>query len=171
MNRTWLLRAVTVAFAISIIHLGIAPHMRIAGVAAELPIGLAVAAGLAGGVERGALFGFAYGFVIDLFLFTPIGLSALVYGTVGWLSGHVFMDRVEESPMLASLAVGVGTALGLGGFAALGIALGEDALSAHPVGRIMVVAASINAVVAFGLMWLTHWMWSVDPLNTRRPLL
>ena len=76
MRGGWLLRVVTVALFVLILHVGIAPNMRISGVAAELPVGLAVAAGLTGGVERGAFFGFFFGLIVDMFLFTPIGLSA-----------------------------------------------------------------------------------------------
>ena len=113
MRTVWTLRVVMVAFVVLIVHLGIAPDLRISGVAAELPIGLVIAAGLTGGVERGAIFGFVFGFVVDLFLFTPVGLSALVFGMLGWLAGHVFLDRIEESPLVSAATIGVGTAAGL----------------------------------------------------------
>lgn len=168
MRSIWALRAVAVAFVVLIAHLGIAPAMRVAGVAAELPIGLAIAAGLTGGVERGALFGFVFGAVVDFFLFTPVGLSALVFGVVGWLAGHVFEDRVEESPLMAAVAIGIGTGVGLAVFVALGVALGESALSEAPIGRILIVASFINMFAAFVLMLAAHWMWAVDPLARRR---
>ena len=50
MRTVWTLRVVMVAFVVLIVHLGIAPDLRISGVAAELPIGLVIAAGLTGGV-------------------------------------------------------------------------------------------------------------------------
>lgn len=157
-----------IALLVLIFHLDVSPDLRIAGVAAELPLGLAIAAGLAGGVERGAYFGFFFGFAVDLFFFTPIGLRAFVFGTVGWAAGHVFLDRVEESPFMAAIAIGSGTALGLASFAGLGIALGETALLESPITRIVLIASLINAVLAVLLMWVAHWMWAVDPLGPKR---
>ncbi len=167
MRGAWTLRVFTVAVFVLIVHVGIAPNLRVSGVAAELPIGFAVAAGLTGGVERGAIFGFLFGLVVDMFLFTPIGLSALVFGVAGWVAGHVFMDRIEESPMMSALAVGVGTAAGLTAFVALGIALGEDALREAPIARIVLIASLVNAIAAVALVAVSHWMWAVDPLGRR----
>lgn len=168
MRARWALRVITVAFAVLILQLDVSPDLRIAGVAAELPLGIAIAAGLAGGVERGAYFGFVFGFIVDLFFFTPIGLRALIFGALGWLAGHVFMDRLEESPIMSALAVGLGTGAGLGAFVAIGIALGETALSEAPITRIILIAAIINATLSFAFMAAAHWMWAVDPLRSRR---
>lgn len=168
MRTVWTLRVVMVAFVVLIVHLGIAPDLRISGVAAELPIGLVIAAGLTGGVERGAIFGFVFGFVVDLFLFTPVGLSALVFGMFGWLAGHVFLDRIEESPLVSAATIGVGTAAGLAVWVLIGVALGESSLREAPIARILLIASFMNAVAAFALMLMAHWMWSVDPLQDRR---
>lgn len=157
-----------IAMLVLIFHLDVSPDLRIAGVAAELPLGLVIAAGLAGGVERGAYFGFFYGFAVDLFFFTPIGLRALIFGVIGWAAGHLFLDRVEESPVVAALAIGLGTGVGLTAFAGLGIALGETALLESPITRIVLIASLINAVLALVLMWVAHWMWAVDPLGNKR---
>lgn len=168
MRSAWTLRVVLIALLVLILHLDVSPDLRIAGVAAELPLGLAIAAGLAGGVERGAYFGFFYGFVVDLFFFTPIGLRALVFGAIGWAAGHLFLDRIEESPVMAAIAIGSGTAVGLTGFAGLGIALGETSLLESPITRIVLIASLINAVLAVLFMWVAHWMWAVDPLGRQR---
>jgi rod shape-determining protein MreD len=168
MTSAWTLRVAAIALLILIFHLDVSPDLRIAGVAAELPLGLVIAAGLTGGVERGAIFGFLYGFTVDLFFFTPIGLRALIFGVIGWIAGHLFLDRVEESPVVASMAIGVGTGAGLIGFVGLGVALGDTALLETSVTRVVLIAALINAVLAFVLMPVAHWMWAVDPLGSKR---
>lgn len=168
MRSAWSLRVVVIALLVLVFHLDVSPDLRIAGVAAELPLGLTIAAGLTGGVERGAFFGFFFGFVVDLFFFTPIGLRALIFGAIGWAAGHLFLDRVEESPVVSAIAVGGGTGVGLITFAGMGIALGETALLESPLTRIVLVASLINAVLAFVLMWVAHWMWAADPLGHRR---
>ena len=58
-----------------------APSCGSSGSPPDLMLALAVAAGLAGGPERGAWVGFAAGLLADCFLQTPLGLSALVYGS------------------------------------------------------------------------------------------
>lgn len=168
MTNGWLLRVVGVALFVLVLHVGVTSNMPVFGIVAELPIGLAIAAGLAGGVERGAIFGFAFGFALDVLIGTPIGLGALVLGAAGWVGGHVFLDRIEESPVVAALAIGLGTAVGLVVFVSLGIALGETGMREIAVVRLVLVASIVNALAAFGLMFLAHWMWSVDPLSRRR---
>lgn len=157
-----------VALLVLVFHLDVSPDLRIAGVAAELPLGLVIAAGLTGGVERGAFFGFFFGFAVDLFFFTPIGLRALIFGVIGWAAGHLFLDRLEESPVVSALAIGLGTGVGLTAFTSLGLALGETALAESSITRIVLIASLINAVLAVVLMAVAHWMWAVDPLGTRR---
>lgn len=159
---------IVIALLVLVFHLDVSPDLRVAGVAAELPLGLTIAAGLTGGVERGAFFGFFFGFIVDLFFFTPIGLRALIFGAIGWLAGHLFLDRIEESPVVSALAIGVGTAAGLAAFAGIGIALGETSLLESPITRIVLIASLINAVLAVVLMTVAHWMWAVDPLGHKR---
>ena len=168
MRSAWSLRVVVIALLILVFHLDVSPDLPIAGVSAELPLGLVIAAGLAGGVERGAYFGFVFGFVIDLFFFTPIGLRALVFGAIGWVAGHVFLDRIEESPVTAAVAIGGGTALGLASFAGLGVALGETALLESPISRIVLVASLLNALLAVLFMRVAHWTWAADPIGHKR---
>ena len=168
MRSAWSLRVTLIALLILIFHLDVSPDLRIAGVAAELPLGLAIAAGLTGGVERGAYFGFFFGFAVDLFFFTPIGMRALIFGAIGWAAGHLFLDRLEESPIMSALAIGGGTAIGLTSFVGLGAALGETALLESPLTKIVLIASLINAVLAVALMWVAHWMWAVDPLGNKR---
>lgn len=168
MRAAWSLRVATVALVVLVLHLDVSPDLRIAGVAAELPIGLAIAAGLTGGVERGAFFGFFFGFLVDLFFFTPIGLRAMVFGVVGWIAGHAFLDRFEESPLMSAAAIGGGTAVGLTAWVGMGIGLGETALAESPIVRIVLIASLINAVLSFVFMTMAHWMWAVDPLGHRR---
>ena len=74
MRSAWSLRVVIIALLVLIFHLDVSPDLRIAGIAAELPLGLAIAAGLTGGVERGAYFGFFFGF-LSFFLYSLLFLT------------------------------------------------------------------------------------------------
>jgi len=46
----WSLRVILIALLVLIFHLDVSPDLRIAGVAAELPLGLAIAAGLSASI-------------------------------------------------------------------------------------------------------------------------
>ena len=149
MRSAWSLRVVLIGLLFLVFHLDVSPDLRIAGVAAELPLGLTIAAGLTGGVQRGAFFGFFLGFAVDLFFFTPIGLRALVFGAIGWIAGHLFLDRLEESPVVSALAIAAGTGIGLASFVAIAVALGETALLESPITRIVLVGALINGCLLY----------------------
>ena len=92
-----------------VIELTVLDRLRVFGAGPDVMLLLAVVAGIVGGPRVGALFGFASGFVLDLFLETPMGLSALVYGISG--SGKVTTlypsnfkpkEIVHDVPLLAS---------------------------------------------------------------------
>ncbi|MEA2703532.1 MAG: rod shape-determining protein MreD [Actinomycetota bacterium] len=60
-----------------ILHTAVFPQLRIFDVAPDVLLLFAIAGGLAGGPDRGAVLGFVAGILADLFLQTPFGLSAL----------------------------------------------------------------------------------------------
>ena len=71
-RRVALLIAVTVLLQVTVF-----PHVRIAGRVPDLGLILAVAIAFEYGPEAGAIVGFVAGLSYDLFLATPLGLTAL----------------------------------------------------------------------------------------------
>ncbi|MDQ3896073.1 MAG: rod shape-determining protein MreD, partial [Actinomycetota bacterium] len=59
-------------------------RMRFWGVMPDFMLLVAVAAGITAGPTRGPALGFTSGMLIDLFLPTPLGLSALVFTLVAY---------------------------------------------------------------------------------------
>jgi rod shape-determining protein MreD len=138
-------------------HTAVLPHLRVAGVAAEALLAVAVAAGLVAGPHRGALVGFVAGTLADCFLATPFGLSALTYTLVGHGVGAV-QGRVAHAtpwvpPVAAALASGAGAML----FAVLGAVLGQprllDGHLATVVGVVAVTGAVLVPLVLRPLRW------------------
>jgi rod shape-determining protein MreD len=83
------------------------------GTVIELMLLLAVAGGVAGGPERGALAGFVLGMLFDLaYPADPFGLAALVYGAVAWLVGYANASTIRHPWWFSSALVGVGGAVG-----------------------------------------------------------
>ena len=75
-----------------IVQVTVFPHLRIFGVVPDLGLVLAVAVAYRLGPEAGALTGFAAGLGYDLFLETPLALSALSYALTAYAIG-VVADR------------------------------------------------------------------------------
>ncbi|MGH9165545.1 MAG: rod shape-determining protein MreD [Acidimicrobiales bacterium] len=100
-------------------------HVRLADVGPDLLLLVAVSAGIVGGPERGAVAGFAAGLVADLFVQTPLGLSALAFGLVGYGVGTLQASVIRLAwwiPILTGLAA---SAAGIVAYAVLGAILGQ----------------------------------------------
>ena len=119
--RSWRL-ALVVVLVVSV-QVTLMPHLRILGVVPDLGLVLAVAVAYRDGAEAGAITGFAAGLGYDLFLATPLGLSALVYVLTAYAVG-VLQTGMLRSPRwippllggLAGLAGGLAF-IGIGGLA------------------------------------------------------
>ena len=62
-------------------------HLRIDGVAPDVGLVAVLAVAYEDGADTGAIFGFVMGLAIDLFLTTPLGLSALSFAITGYAVG------------------------------------------------------------------------------------
>ena len=70
---------------------------QVASVPVSVFLALAVAGGLTGGSQRGAILGFAGGCAADLLITAPFGLSALSMSLVGYCVGSANSLRVRQS--------------------------------------------------------------------------
>jgi len=100
------------------------------------------------GPESGALFGFAMGLVLDLFLITPLGLSALSFALTGYAVGAFQSSIVRTTPWLYPMIGGIGGLFGGLVFIVVGGVVGQEGLlSTHGV-QIVVVSAIWDAILA-----------------------
>jgi rod shape-determining protein MreD len=145
-----------------IAHTSVFPQLRVFDVSADVLLLIAVAAGLAGGPERGAVIGFVVGILADLFLQTPFGLSGLTYCLVGWGVGS-FQTRVLHTtwwiPMLTSAAA---SAAGVLLFAALGAVVGQNQLISVRLLSVMGVTALWSAILSPLVVRVVRWCLMVD---------
>ena len=86
-GRAQLFRAALVLVAALVLQITVLSDLRVVGGLGDLMLAMTVAAGLTGGADRGATWGFATGVLYDLVLDTPFGLSALTYALVGYAVG------------------------------------------------------------------------------------
>lgn len=131
--------------------------LRVFGVMPDLGLVLTVAVAFYLGPERGAAFGFLSGLAVDLFLSTPLGVSALSFSLVGWGVGVVQGGLVRSSrwdvPVMGALGGFAGGVL----FVAIAALAGQDQLLALSSVRVILIATVYDALVAFAAFPIARW--------------
>jgi rod shape-determining protein MreD len=109
------------------------------------------------GPMAGAVFGFAAGLSTDLFLSTPLGLSALAFALTAYGVGLFQSGLIRESRGIASLLGGVGGIVGNAIFLIVGgIAGHSELVSVHNI-QIVLVASLYDALVAIAVFPFVRW--------------
>ena len=138
------------------IQVEIAPDLALFGVQADLPLLIAVAAGLAAGPERGAAVAFASGIGYDLLLQTPFGLSALTYALVAFVVGSL-QDSVLRAAWWIPVAIATaGSVVGVILYVVLGTVVGVEFLGVS-VPKVALLVGVLNAVVAAPTIRAVRW--------------
>ena len=81
-------------------------HLQIDGVAPDIGLVAVLAVAYEDGPDTGAIYGFLMGLAIDLFLTTPLGLSALSFAVTGYAVGVFQAGVVRTTPWLAPILGG-----------------------------------------------------------------
>jgi rod shape-determining protein MreD len=123
-------------------------HLDIDGAIPGLCLLCVLAVAYEDGPESGALFGFAMGLVLDLFLITPIGLSALSFALTGYAVGVFQAGIVRSSPWLAPVLGGLGGLFGGLVFITVGAIVGQDQLLTMHSVQVVVISALYDALLA-----------------------
>ncbi len=138
-------RAPLVVVTALVLHLAVLSRLRVFGVMPDLMLLLAIAAGLTGGPSGGSAMGFVSGMVVDLFLDTPLGLSALVFTLVGFAVGTVGTGILRASWWIPVVTAFVASAAGEVLFALAGAMVGESQMV---TGRLVVIAPVVGVLNA-----------------------
>ncbi|MBM3658808.1 MAG: rod shape-determining protein MreD [Actinobacteria bacterium] len=140
-----------------VIQTAIFPSLRVFGAVPDLLLVATVAVAYERGPEAGAVFGFVAGAAIDVFLASPMGVSALAFALTGYGIGIFQSGLVRSSRWMAPILGGIGGLVG--GFLWICIAsiAGQDDLFATASFRILVTAAIYDALVAFLVFPFARW--------------
>lgn len=142
------LKVPLIVAAALILHQSVLAAIRIVEVRPELTLLVAVAAGLVAGSERGAVVGFLAGLLTDVFLPTPLGLTALTFALVAFAVGMVQSSIVRSAwwitPVVAFLASAAGVLL----YVLLGAILGRSQFVGLHALVVAGVAGGLNAVLS-----------------------
>jgi rod shape-determining protein MreD len=131
-----------------ILQVTVFPHLRIAGVVPDLGLVAAIAVGFREGPEAGAIVGFAGGLAYDLFLSTPLGLSALSYALVGYFVGVVEGGLMRVPAWLPTVLGFIGGLAGGLVFIGIGVLVGVDAVKGLHGVETVALAAVYDAILA-----------------------
>jgi rod shape-determining protein MreD len=159
-------RLAAVLLSALVLQATLVADLRFQGVSVDVLLVIAIAAGLTGGSDRGAVIGFVAGVGMDLLLDTPFGLSALSYCLVGYVSGTL-QDTTERAawwfPVPVAVAAG---ALGVTVFVVGGEVAGAQLLSTPGLWRVVVVVAAACGLMILPANRLLRWCF-VGPTTTR----
>ena len=143
------------------------PSLRVFGAGPDLLLVATIAAGYHRGAEVGALFGFVAGLVIDCFLASPFGVSALAFCLVGFGVGVFQSGMLRSSRFVAPVLAGIAGLVGGGLWVVVAAVAGQDDLFTGHSLTVVVVSALYDALLAVLVFPFTHWAVG-DPDPTRR---
>lgn len=142
----------------TVVQTALAADLRVAGVAPDFLVLVAILAGLAGGAEAGAIVGFFAGLLADMFLTsTPLGLSALTYCVIGASVGVGRASVMPERSLVVPVTAMIATAGAVLMFVAFGEILGQGQLLGEGrswLVRVVVIESAWNLVLALPAGWL-----------------
>jgi rod shape-determining protein MreD len=161
------LRMLALIIVVVLVQVTLFPHLRLAGVAPDLGLVVALAVGYNDGPEAGAIAGFVAGFGFDLFLETPLGLNALAYALVGYGVGIIEGGLLRSPRWLPSV---LGVAGGLAGgliLIAIGVLAGvENVKGTHGVQTIAIAALYDGLLAPLVFFVLARTIGRGDDLRT-----
>ena len=131
-----------------VVQVTVFADVRISGVAPELLVLLAVMFGYWFGPKRGPTAAFVIGLLWDIYLPTPLGLSAIVFAMVAFAVGTGGAELFRDSKLQLAAIAGIGTVGAVAGYALLGEVMGQRGLVDLEMLRVAMIAGVINALVA-----------------------
>ncbi|MEO0493658.1 MAG: rod shape-determining protein MreD [Actinomycetota bacterium] len=131
-----------------VVQLTVFVDVRVLGVAPELLALVAVTAAFFIGPERGPLIAFVAGLLWDVYLPTPLGVSAITFAIVAYVVATLNEGLFHDTRTQLVGVVAVGSAASVLGYALLGAIVGESGLISVDLLVIAVVVGLFNAVLA-----------------------
>lgn len=146
-----------VALAALLLQLTVFVDVRIGGVAPELMVLVAVLAGISAGSARGSVIAFFVGLAWDLYLATPLGLSAVSFALAAYAVGGFERALFSDSRVQIAVLAGLATAGAVTVYALIGELVGQQGLVDDDLVTVVVVASILNTVLAPGVAPLVRW--------------
>ena len=142
-----------------IVELTLLARLGLPGATPDLVVVTVVAIALAMGPTQGAIAGFAAGVLVDLAppADTLLGVNAIVYLVIGFVTGFVIDPRDRTVPLLMGL-VGLSAGAAVIATAALDTLLGSDRVSWEAVPGLALSSALYAVIMAPVVILFVAWL-------------
>jgi rod shape-determining protein MreD len=166
--RLWV-RLLPLALLAVIVQEAAVSQITIFGTSAEITVLVVMSVGLLAGSIPGAIMGFGTGLLVDIVLFQTLGVTSLLYITVGYWSGRL---RELRDPAHGLVPMGMGAAATA--FAGLGMAviqflLGVDAPVSLLLLQQILITVLVNTLISLPVYAVVRWVLrSAIPEDPRR---
>lgn len=158
-------RPAFVIFVLLTVQTTLLADLDLFGAKGDIVMLLAIAAGIGGGRERGAIVGFIAGLSLDLIVHgTPTGFFALGYTLVGYIVGMLQAGVLRAAWWIPVLTALGGSALGVVMLAVVGKFIGVEGLFNRHLATVCIVVAVLNALLVLPMMRVARWAM---PVTTR----
>ncbi len=171
-----LLRLLCVGVVLLALQRTIFTDMRPFGVAVQIVLALACAAGAGCGPQKGAYAGFVLGLMYDLGVGTPLGSSSISMGLGGFVAGYATSISVHPQWWLATLFTGIGAAVGELAVPVVRAFIGEEHVFTPRLYTIVPVVAVAAMIAAPVLVPIGRWCmgvrrpeWKAPPERVEEP--
>jgi rod shape-determining protein MreD len=124
---------------------------------------VAVTAGAVAGADRGARIGFVTGVVADLFLQTPLGLSALSHTMAAYVTGAISEMNLRGAWWITVGTAMAGSAFGVAVFALVGGVIGITHMVTGQLAMTALSVAILNGVLALPAATAVGWACTPPP--------
>lgn len=143
--------------------------IRLFGAVADPLLLVAVTAGAVAGGDRGARIGFVTGLLADLFLQTPLGLSALAHTVAAYVTGRIAEMNLRAAWWVTVVAAMAGSAFGVVVFALAGGVIGMTHLVTSRLAVTALSVAILNGLLAVPASAAVRWACTPPP-GVRAPM-
>lgn len=165
MNSKLPIRIVVVLFSMAVLQRGVFTQIHIVGVGFDVLLLVAIAAGLIGGPDRGAIVGFFAGLTFDLFTQTPMGLYGLTYLIVGNFVGRFQQSVIHTGWWVPRTIAVAASATAVAIFVAVGALLGQPVPPPDRLVAIVIVTAVFSGLAIGPACRLMRWAFNNDELR------
>jgi len=163
------LRIAVLALVAALLEIVAVSQVSIFGVSADLSPLVVMSVGLLCGSVPGAFVGFGVGLFLDLALFQTLGVSSLIYTTVGFGAGRLRELRDPQGAAVPVAAGAAATAIATIGYAIVQFLLGVDAPVSWLLLREIVATIAINTLIAIPVYAIARrWLMPALPDDPRR---
>ena len=152
-------RVALVIVSAAMLQRGLLTQIPIAGVQGDVMLLLAISGGIALGPDRGAIIGFISGLTFDLFLYSPLGLRALVFCLVGYVAGRYQSSVTRSSRGRMMVTVFLASVASTAALSVVGWVMGQSNMLSARLPLIVFVISVMNALLAPLAVGALRWAW------------